>query len=260
MTIRRSPYLAALALLSLALSWAPPTVHGADSAPPAKARASDSEVRLLVFSERDSTLSASTSGRIGNINVRLGDNVGRGQLLASFDCAEIEARRQAARAELNAARLQHEAKVKLQGLQSAAEVEVELAAANVDKFEAQVKVFDAQLDQCRFTAGFRGKVARIHVKQGQSVAAGAPIVDLVATDGLRARLNLPSRWLSWVKMGDVLDASVDETGRSYRIKLVRQAGRIDAVSQTMEMEAEFVGNTKDLMPGMSGLARAPAKP
>jgi RND family efflux transporter MFP subunit len=254
MTTFRSIACASLALLSL--GWAAAASGGAEPASPQKA----GEVRLLVFSERDSTLSASTAGRITSIAVHLGDSVGRGQVLASFDCAEIEARRQAARAELNAARLQHEAKIKLQGLQSAAEVEVELAAANVDKFEAQVKVFDAQLDQCRVTAAFRGKVARIHIKPGQSVAAGAPIVDLVATDSLRARLNVPSRWLSWLKLGDTLDATVDETGRSYRIKVVRQAGRIDAVSQTMEMEAEFVGAAKDLMPGMSGAARAPAKP
>jgi membrane fusion protein, multidrug efflux system len=222
-------------------------------------RSVDSEVRLLVVADRESTLSAPTPGRIGSINVHLGDSVRNGQIVASFDCAEIEARHQAAKAELNAARLQHEAKIKLQALQSAAEVEVELAAANVDKFEAQLKVFVAQINQCRFTASFRGTVARIYVKQGQSVATGAPIIDLIASENLHAKLNIPSKWLSWLKIDNILEATVDETGRSYRLRISRLAGRVDAVSQTMEVEADFIGSVKDLMPGMSGRARPPQK-
>lgn len=225
-----------------------------------KARSPENEVRILVVADRESALSAPVPGRIATISVRLGDSVGSGQLVASFDCDEIIARRAAARAELKSARLQHEAKIKLQGLQSAAEVEVELAAANADKAEAQLRVFDAQLAQCRFTAPFRAKVARIHVKQGQSVAAGAPIMDLVASDSLRAKLNVPSRWLAWLKVGDHLDAEIDETGHQYKLRVSRFAARVDAVSQTVEVEADFEGKTADLLPGMSGLARTPLRP
>ena len=214
------------------------------------------EVRILVVADRESAISAPAAGRVASIDVRLGDSVAAGQALVSFDCDEIKARREVAWAETKSARLQHEAKIKLQGLDSAAEVEVELAAMNVDRNEAQARVFDAQLAQCRFIAPFAARVARVHVKAGQSVVAGAPIIDIVGTQALRARINVPSRWLAWMKVWDRLDAEIDETGRRYRLQVARIAGRVDAVSQTVEIEAEFDGRTTDLLPGMSGRAFA----
>lgn len=225
-------------------------------APAARPKAAEPEVRILVMADRESTISAPTAGRVSSVNVRLGDAVKAGQVLVAFDCGEIQARREAAWAETKTARLQHEAKIKLQGLQSAAEVEVELAAANVDRAEAQARVFDAQLAQCRFSAPFAGKVARVHVKSGQSVTAGAPIIDVVGSDTLKARLNVPSKWLAWMKKGDRLEALVDETGNRYAMRIARISGRVDAVSQTVELEADFEGKPADLLPGMSGRAFA----
>ncbi|PZQ69079.1 MAG: efflux RND transporter periplasmic adaptor subunit, partial [Variovorax paradoxus] len=174
------------------------------------------------------------------------------------DCGEVQARRDAARAELEAARVQYEAKVKLQGLQSAAEVEVELAAANVNKAQSQIRVFDAQLAQCNFVAPFAGRVARVHVKVGQGVNPGAPVIDIVGSGPLKARVNVPSNWLAWLKPGERLPARVDETGEAVGLKVARISARVDAVSQTVEIEADIEGGGPSVLPGMSGQARAPA--
>jgi RND family efflux transporter MFP subunit len=229
---------------------------GADDAP---AAFSQDAVRVLVMAGEESSLSAPAPGRVATVGAQLGDAVRKGQLLVAFDCSETSARRDAARAEVSAARLQHEAKMKLQGLQSAAEVEVELAAVNVDRSEAQVRVFDAQLAQCRFTAPFSGNVARVFVKPGQSVAVGAPIIDLVSAQTLKFRMNVPSRWLATLKPGDLLDADIEETGERYSLKVARMSARVDAVSQTVEIEADLVGKPGKLLPGMSGRARLSAR-
>ncbi|WP_157272087.1 efflux RND transporter periplasmic adaptor subunit [Azohydromonas aeria] len=226
----------------------------ATAADPAAARAAP--VRFLVAAAQETILSAPVSGRIARLPVGLGDGVRAGQVVAAFDCAEVQARRGAAQAELEAARVQHEAKLKLQGLQSAAEVEVELAAANVNKAESQVRIADAQLAQCNFVAPFNGKVARVHVKVGQGVNPGAPVIELVSAGRPKARLNVPSQWLAWLKVGKVLDAVVDETGAPAALKVTRMAGRVDAVSQTIEIEADVDGGGA-VLPGMSGQVRAP---
>ncbi|GAA0903583.1 hypothetical protein GCM10009552_08220 [Rothia nasimurium] len=219
--------------------------------------AQQAPVRFLVVANRESPLSAVVPGRIARINVQLGDSVAAGKVLASLDCSDLEARRASANAEYNAAQLRYEAKAKLQGLQSAAALEVELTAADVDRTRSQVRIFDAQLAQCRFVAPFEGRVARVHVKEGQGVAAGAPVIDLVGTGVPKARLNVPSNWISWLKPGAHLDAVVDETGAHYTLAVTRISGRVDAVSQTVEIEADFQGDTAQVWPGMSGRAQAP---
>ncbi|WP_413626574.1 efflux RND transporter periplasmic adaptor subunit [Luteibacter sp. Lutesp34] len=237
----------------LAMGLAGPAQAQSSSAAGAQA-----PVRFLVVADREAPLSAVSGGRVARVYAQLGDTVAKGKLLVSLDCSDLEAKRAAAEAEFNAAQLRYEAKAKLQGLQSAAALEVELTAADVNRTRSQMRIFSAELAQCRFVAPFDGRVARVHVKEGQGVAPGAPIVDLVGTGTPKARLNVPSNWIAWLRPGAHLDASVDETGERYVLNVTRLSGRVDAVSQTIEIEAEFLGDTSRVLPGMSGRA-TPAK-
>lgn len=227
--------------------------------PAARSRGSETEVRLLVVADQESAMSAPAAARVSAVDVRLGDTVVAGRPLVRFECNEVEARREAALAEAQGVRLQYEAKLRLQGLQSAAEIEVALAAAAVDRAQAQARVVEAQLAQCVLRAPFNGRVARIHVRAGQSVMAGAPIIDVVSDGPVRARVNAPSRWLAWLKPGERLDAVIDETGRRHAMRVARVAGRVDAVSQTIELETTFEGAGADLLPGMSGRVIVPRR-
>lgn len=246
----------ALACPAPALAQSPVVVP---SEPALRARGTDMEVRLLVVAEQESTMSAPAAARVAAVEVRLGDAVANDRVLVRFECSEAQARREVAAAEAQAARLQHEAKLRLQGLQSAAEIEVALAAAAVDRAQAQVRMADAQIAQCSVRAPFEGRVARIHVKAGQSVTAGAPIIDVVGAGALKARINAPSRWLAWLRPGERLEATIEETGRRHAMRVARIAGRVDAVSQTIEIEATFDAGAGDLLPGMSGRVLAPRR-
>ncbi|PZQ59974.1 MAG: hypothetical protein DI563_29920, partial [Variovorax paradoxus] len=98
----------AVAIVGLACAGLPKAQPVAS--PPMSAPAGTAApVRFLVVADRESTLAASTAGRFARVAVNLGDSVRAGQLLAAFDCGEVQARRDAARAELEAARVQYEA-------------------------------------------------------------------------------------------------------------------------------------------------------
>lgn len=214
----------------------------------------NSPVRFLVQANKESPLSSVVAGRIAKVNVQLGDKVAAGKVLATLDCADLTARRSAAQAEYHGAQLRYEAKAKLQGLNSAAQLEVGLAAAEVNRTKGQMGIFDAQLAQCRFVAPFDGRVARVYVKEGQGVSAGGGVIDLVGSGTPKARLNVPSGWIVWLKPGVTLDATVGETGKHYLLTVTNISARVDAVSQTVEIEAAFPDKVSDVLPGMSGQA------
>lgn len=240
----------------------PPAVAIEKSAPAASEPAPETaaveqgpaQVRFLVMADKESPLSSVVAGRVSQVNVQLGDNVAAGKLLATLDCSELKARKDAAEAEFSAAQIKYEAKAKLQGLDSAGALEVGLAAADVNRTRSQIKIFDAQLAQCRFTAPFEGRIARIYVKEGQGIGAGAPVIDLVGNGNRKARLNVPSSWINWLKPGAQFDAVVGENGQHYKMTVSHISGRVDAVSQTIEIETQFVDNAKEILPGMSGRA------
>ena len=86
---------------------------------------------------------------------------------------------------------------------------------------------------------------------------GAPLVELVSDGPLKLCLNVPSRLLRTLKVGQRFDVDIDETGKTYPAKVTAINARVDAVAQTVELEARIDGRPPELLAGMTGIARFP---
>jgi membrane fusion protein (multidrug efflux system) len=254
---RTSGVVLVLGMLSVPL-WAQ-TAAGARApnaiAKPAAAAASVSEpVRVLVLPGGETTLASPVPGRINALHVGLGLAFKEGAVLVSLDCQEPQARRAMAKADLAGATDQYEAKLRMQGLEQASDVEVSLAASAVAKAKAQIDLYDFQISQCSIRAPWSGSTAQLHVRSHMTVTAGQPLVDLVRSGVMFLKLNVPSRWISTLKMGEKFEVTIDETGKTYPAQVRRINSRIDPVSQTIELEATMLKTYRELLPGMSGMA------
>lgn len=211
--------------------------------------------RVLLAPGQETTLAAQMAARVARVEVNLGQRFAAGQVLVRFDCAEPQARLKMAQAELAAAREQHEAKLRMQGLQQASEVEVALAATQAAKAAAQVELIDTQIAHCSVAAPFAGRVVKVAVRAHQGVQQGQALLEIVSDGPLKLRLNAPGRWAGWLRPGTPFEVQIDETGRRYAAVVTALNGRVDAVSQTIELEGALRGSAGDLLPGMSGSAR-----
>ena len=257
----------AVALLgSLALpAWAQTAAPRAPdaigrSAQPAQAAATSEAVRVLVLPGGETTLASPVPGKIDALRVGLGLPFREGQVLVSLDCGEPQARLAMAKAELAGSTEQYEAKLRMQGLEQASDLEVSLAAAAVAKSKAQIDLYQFQIGQCSIRAPWSGRTAKLHVRSHMTVTAGQPLLDLIRSGVLLLKLNVPSRWIAELKMNQQFDVVIDETGQSYPAKVRRINSRVDPVSQTIELEATLLKYHDDLLPGMSGVARFTGMP
>jgi RND family efflux transporter MFP subunit len=244
-----------LPVAALAQSGAQSAAPGASSGSPTLA--ATPPVRVLLMPARETTLVAQMVGRIDRMGGELGGAFRQGTPLVVFDCTEQQARLRMADAEHDAARQQHETKLRLQGLNAAGDSEVQLAATAVARAQAQVELARQQTSLCRIDAPFSGRIVKLHVRPFQGVAVGQPLLELVSAGPPKLKLNAPSRWLSWLKPGVAFDIAIDETGRSYPAVVTAVNARVDAVSQSIEVEGIVRGAHADLLVGMSGTARFP---
>lgn len=235
---------------------APATPAGATPAAIAAANAGN-HIRVLVAAEQESVLAAQMTGRIDQVGVQLGSRIKSGQALLRFVCEEQDAHLKMAKAEFYGAQQTYEARLKMQAMQSVSELEVQQAAANAEKFKAQIQLISAQLKLCQISAPFSGRVTKLHVKPYESVNVGQPLIEIVNDRKLKAQMHVPSNWLAWLKTGTVFSMQIDETGKKYQARVARMNGKVDPVSQSLEIEAEVVGDPEGLLPGMSGLASFP---
>jgi membrane fusion protein, multidrug efflux system len=210
--------------------------------------------RVLLVPELETTLSSTVAARISVFNASLGSTFKEGDLLVGFDCDENLAKVDMSKAELAASIEQHEAKVKMQGLGQASDVEVALAASAVNKSKAQLQLNQTQVTQCKLIAPFSGRVSKVSVRNHMTVTPGMPMLELVNDGPLKVKLNAPSRLLPRLKAGGRLDIAIDETGARYQTAIGAVNSRVDPVSQTVEVEAKLTRSYRELLPGMSGVA------
>lgn len=212
-------------------------------------------IRVLLSPLLESTLSAQMVGQIETLSVGLGEPVKKGDLILSFDCAETRARLKMAEAEVGAARENLKIKERLRQLKAAGESEVTLARLDVSRGEAAIEVAQAQLRSCHIHAPFDGKIVKIYIKPHQTVGVGAPLVELISDGPLKLRMNVPSRLLKHLTVDAPVLVSILETGQNYEARISKINARIDAVPQTIELEALMDNPDQELLPGMSGIAR-----
>lgn len=214
-----------------------------------------STIRVLLAAELETTLSSQMNGTLGELSASFGKHVAKSSVLARFNCNEAQARSKVAAAELAMARQNLEAKKQLRKLDAVGDIEVSMANTEVLKADGARAMGDAQSSYCQVTAPFSGHVAKVHVKPFQTVSAGTPLFDLVSDGALKVRLNVPSSQLKELKPGLPLEVSIHETGKTYPAKVSMINARVDAVAQTVELEARLDNKFPDLMAGMSGTAR-----
>jgi len=218
-------------------------------------------VRVLLIPDKETTVSRSGSSlaaaRINKLNVTLGSTFSAGKTLITFNCNAPRARLAMAKAELSGAVETHTAKLRMQGLEQAGDVEVALAASVVAKARAEVRLGELQISYCSIIAPWDGRVAKVYVRNHMTVTPGQPMLDLVKSGPLRLRVNVPSRLLSQLKVDSQFEVTIDETGKTYQASVAAINSRVDSVSQTVEIEGLMTQSFPELLAGMSGTAIMP---
>ncbi|MDF3866396.1 efflux RND transporter periplasmic adaptor subunit [Pseudomonas denitrificans (nom. rej.)] len=252
---RSKPYLLLpLCLMLLQPALADETPGGL---PPLPDNQDPGAIRVLLVSNLETTLSAQMNGTLGALKASLGDKVAKDAELAQLNCVEVNARAKVAAAELTMARASLAAKQNLRKLDAVGDLEVAMANTEVQKADGALTLARAQAGYCLVDAPFSGRIAKVYVKPYQTVTAGTPLFDLVSDGALKVRLNVPSSMLPSLRPDMPLEVDIHETGKHYPAKVSVINARVDAVAQTVELEAKLDASYPELIAGMSGVARFP---
>jgi RND family efflux transporter MFP subunit len=161
-------------------------------------------------------------GVINGIEVREGQTVAAGEVLARLDRRSLEARRAAAAAtvdqlraerELARARVERQAPLAGSGAISAQSFDdtrlgEQAIAARLAAARAELSRIDVDLDKSVLRAPYAARIGRQHLDQGSVTRAGSPVFTLIATGEREARIGVAVE-----QAGDL------EVGQSYRLAL-----------------------------------------
>jgi len=126
--------------------------------------------------------------------------------------------------------------------------------ATVAQRRAEFELARKRLADASVRAPFDGAVQARPASVGEYVAAGTPIVQLVKTDPLRLRLEVPERECILVRTGQVVHLFVEGDTNTYSGQIARLSPALDEQTRTLRVEAD-VPRQGSLRPGLFARAR-----
>jgi membrane fusion protein, multidrug efflux system len=215
----------------------------------------DGTLRVLVTASREATISGQLDARILFAGPGDGEAFRKGAPLIRFDCSIYNAALAEARAEQVGAKATLATKEKLDRLGSSSGLELELAKAAVAKAGAAVTGAEWRVRQCQIRAPFDGRVVKRMANTFEVVRPGQELTQIVSTQDLEVRVIVPSRWSARLVRGETFEFVLEETGKTYRARVISLGAKIDPASQSIELRGKILEPSPEIIIGMSGTAR-----
>ena len=138
--------------------------------------------------------------------------------------------------------------------------EVDRLKALLISSEASERLSEKKLADAAIRAPFPGAIKARNVHPGEYVKVQSPVMVLVRTDHLRARLAVPERWAGWVRDGATVDLHVEAfPGETFQGKISRINPAVEQDSRTFEAEALLANPDGKLKPGFFLQASIPSE-
>ena len=127
--------------------------------------------------------------------------------------------------------------------------EARVRAAAVAQRRAEYELAAKQLADASVRAPFDGAIQARTAHVGEYVALGTPILELVKTDPLRLRLQLPERESALVRTGQMVHLFVESDTNAYTGRIARLSPALDDQNRMLLVEAD-VPCRGSLRPGL----------
>jgi len=126
--------------------------------------------------------------------------------------------------------------------------------------EASAGLAEKKLSDATIRAPFPGAVEKRSVHPGEYLRLQSPVMVLVRTDRLRARLAVPERWAGWIKDGTEADLHVEAfPGETFEGHISRINPTVSQDSRTFEAETLLDNKKGELKPGFFVQASMPSE-
>ncbi len=203
------------------------------------------------FTTDDETyLSFMSSGIVKEIFVNEGDQIHKGQLLATLDITYIKSQVSQAKIALDKAKRDLERVERLQKDGFATLEQLQNAQSGYDIAEQQVKSAEFNLSYSNIKALSNGRILKKMVNQGQLVNSGTPILltNGAGSKNWRLKVGVSDEQWSVIEVGN--RAKIESEllkNKTIQGKVIRKSESIDPVSGTFTVEIEVITPLKSIL-------------
>jgi membrane fusion protein (multidrug efflux system) len=208
------------------------------------------EVQGNVETDKDVLLNAEMGGLITQINVKAGDKVNAGQVIAVLDGAMLSSNAEEIKTQLDYAEymLAKQEELKKRGVGS--EFDYKTALNQVNSLKSRLNSLNVQRGKMQIKAPFTGTIDKVFGKVGQMAGPQAPLARLVNNNQVDITTEISEKHFSKIKIGTEMDVHFPNFRDTNIVLKVTQIGNyIEPTNRTFRVMST-IQNNKDLLPNM----------
>lgn len=207
------------------------------------------DVQGEVDGDENIVYSARVPAEVRRINVRVGDRVKAGQVMAELDGAVVSSQLEALKKQYELANTVYEKRKALWDQKIGSEIEYLQAKNTKESLEKQIVSVKENLDMYLIRADFSGTVDVMSLKVGEPASPGMPAIVVVGAGGLKLNAQLSEANIGQVRKGDEVTAFFPDINKTIKAKVTYASRTINPLTRTFNVQIALPDDD-DLSPHM----------
>lgn len=203
-------------------------------------------------SRQELSVSANASGRVMSFNIKEGQFISKGTVIARIDHAALISQLNTAKLSLANARKDLERVQNANQVGATTKMQIEQSQLQVDNLQSNITNINEQIKFFTVTAPMSGYVTKTMIQQGSYVMPGTPIVDLVDIGTIKMVVKVDERIVPLLKIGSTVPVTTEVfPDKTFNGKISSIGVKADN-SKKFNVEIDMPNTGNQLKVGMYG--------
>lgn len=207
------------------------------------------EVQGRIDADENVALSSEMPGTITKINVKVGDEVTKGQVLAETDTRVVLQQIADVQTSLDLATQVYQKQKNLWDQKIGTEIQYLQSKNTKESLEHKISTLQEQVRMSKIISPINGTIDAVNVKIGQAIAPGIPAINVINFSNLKIKADVAEKYASRVKVGDEILALFPDMNDSIFSKVNYASRAINNLTRTFNVEV-LLDNKKNYHPNM----------
>lgn len=209
----------------------------------------DIEVPGTILAFESTEIHPEIAGRLVTLNVREGNHVSKGTLLAKLFDGDLQAQMRKLEVQLKIADQTEKRQAELLRIQGISQQEYDLSLLNVHNLKADMNIIQQSIRKTEIRAPFSGKLGLKNVSPGAYVSPADVITSISQVDKLKLQFNIPERYGAQLKNGMPVSFSIDGSHKTYTANILATEVEVEENTRSLAVRAIIKGQDSALIPG-----------
>jgi membrane fusion protein, multidrug efflux system len=208
------------------------------------------DIQSNVSTEQDVMIYPEFGGTL-TWNVREGQQVAKGQVIASINDGGMSSQLQQVKIQSDLAKTAYDKQARLWAEKIGSEIQYLQAKTAYEASQKSIAAMQSQLGRTRVKAPFSGTIDNQIMQSGQAVAPGMPIAKIVNLGNMKITADISEQYITKVKVGTLVNINLSTINEKMQGRIARVSNSINPSNRTFSIEIPISNRGGLIKPNMT---------